>query len=128
MKGTLASALALALAAAAAPAGACGACAEDKVAATYDHATVTAAAAARKLVVFCEVSGTREFTRVRQAAQRTKGVQAASVRVSKDPSAVSFVIDPALQTPQSAVKSVQAAMPRGGKLAIVKVMGGGSPG
>ena len=36
---------------------ACGVCAEDKMAATYDHAVVQRAAAQKRLVVYCDVQG-----------------------------------------------------------------------
>ena len=88
------------------PARACGACAEDKMAATYDHAVVQQAAAQRKVVVFCDVQGVVAATARREAAARAAGVQAGSVRVSAEPAAVSFLLDPSVQQPQAAAAEV----------------------
>ena len=103
---------------------ACGVCVEDKVAATYDYHSVQDALARGRVVVYCEVGGLRDVQRARQAAARVRGVEARSVRVSAEPAAVSFVLDPKQQSAQAAVLALQAALPPGAKLAIVKVEGG----
>jgi len=118
---TLAPFAAALLLALAAPAFACGVCAEDKIAATYDHASVREALARGRVVVYCEVAGLPDVQRARQAAARVRGVDARSVRVSAQPSAVSFVLDPKQQSAQAAVLALQAALPAGAKLAILKV-------
>ncbi|GAB3758999.1 hypothetical protein GCM10028796_05520 [Ramlibacter monticola] len=118
-----AAALALLLAAAV-PAHACGVCAEDKVAATYDHRSVQEALARGRVVVYCEVTGLRDVQRARQAAARVRGVDARSVRVSAEPAALSFVLDPKQQPAPAAVLALQAALPPGARLAILKVEGG----
>ncbi len=107
---------------------ACGACIEDKVAATYDHAVIARAAERHHLVVFCEVSGPfAPATAVELAASavRVKGLVPGSVRTSLTPSAVSFVVDPAAQSPAAAAADLQrrARVP-GLRLTVVKTMQG----
>ena len=114
---------ALLLVAMVANASACGACDEDKIAATYDHATSQAAAASRKSVVYCAVSGTHDFKRVKQAARHVRGIQRDSVRVSAEPAALSFVVDPAVRSPSAAAMAVQASLGPNAKIAIVRVTG-----
>ena len=104
---------------------ACGVCAEDKVAATYDHRSVQQALARGRVVVYCELAGVPDVQRARQAATRVRGVDARSVRVSAEPAALSFVLDPKQQSAQAAVLALQAALPPGAKLAILKVEGQG---
>jgi hypothetical protein len=59
-------AIAAALAAAApATALACGACDEDKIAATYDHAVIDAAIARHRQVVFVAIDGPVDVQRIR---------------------------------------------------------------
>ena len=86
----------LALAAAAlAPftsAQACGACAEDKVAATYDHAIASRAASQGRTMVFCEVRGPFDARRLKAAAMRIDGIDPASLRTSANPATVSFAL------------------------------------
>lgn len=118
MKPALAGAL---LVLAAAQAQACGICAEDKVAATYDHRSVQDALARGRVVVYCELAGLPDVQRARLAAARVRGVDARSVRVSAEPAALSFVLDPKQQSAQAAVLALQAALPAGARLAILKV-------
>ena len=108
---------------AAAQAQACGACAEDRVAATYEYRTVQEALASGRVVVYCAVAGLPDVKRARQAAGRVRGVDARTVRVSAEPAAVSFVLDPKQQSPQAAVLALQAALPAGAKLLLLKVEG-----
>lgn len=113
-----------ALAALAAPAAlACGVCAEDKIAATYDHASVQQALARGKVVVYCDLAGVREAGKVRAAAARLRGVDPRSVRVSDQPPAMSFVLDPAAQSPGAAVLTLQAT-PGAQAIALIKVESG----
>lgn len=101
---------------------ACGACVEDKVAATYDHQVVQRAAARGDAVVFCEVAGAVDKQRLRQTAQRVRGVKADSVRTSAQPAALSFALDPSTQSPQAAVEAAQRGLPAGTRLTIVRVL------
>ena len=118
--------LVLLLASLAAPmtAIACGACVEDRVAATYDHAVMTAAAARHHVVVFVGIDSTRGGTaivnEVRRAAAASNGVDAASVRVSAEPSALSFAIDPAVTTPKAALAAIQTRL-RAKKVALTMI-------
>jgi len=73
---------------------ACGACIEDKIAATYDHAVVANAAARHRVVVFAAVDGPGDAGAGAQAlataAARVPGVDRASIRTAASPRALSF--------------------------------------
>jgi hypothetical protein len=92
-------ALSVGLALAAVPAArACGQCKEDKIAATYDHAVVTAARKKGQTVVFAELRGaggptSRADAWIRGQAEATAGVARGTVRVSLEPAALSFVCE-----------------------------------
>ncbi|HVV95553.1 MAG TPA: hypothetical protein VHC92_00290 [Rhodanobacteraceae bacterium] len=88
---------------------ACGACVEDKVAATYDYAVVQHAMARGDVVVFCDVRGELDADRLRKAVRKLGGVDAASIRVSTAPQAVSFALDTAKQS----IDDAAAALRRG---------------
>jgi hypothetical protein len=111
-----AASLALALAlAVASDACACGVCDEDKVAAVYDHAVVTGALARRQIVVFAEVAAPGDpdaaVGRLRQAAQRVRGIERESVRAAASPAVLSFALDPGVQSAAAAL----AALERSGR-------------
>ena len=75
---------------------ACGYCLEDKVAATYDHAVVTQALAAKHHVAFLHVDGAARDRKVlEQAVYSVPSVDRGTVRVSADLLTVSFAYDPA---------------------------------
>ena len=65
---------------------ACGACDEDKVAATYDHAVIDAAIARHRQVVFVAIDGPvdpqRIGTRLAAAAAKVSGIQPGTLRTS----------------------------------------------
>ena len=105
---------------------ACGACDEDKVAATYDHAVVAAAMARHERVVFVGVDGAVDIeklaARITAAANRIRGVQKGTLRTSVSPPAFSFALD-AAQKPEAAVARFREAvgdMPAG--LTLVRIM------
>ena len=100
---------------------ACGACVEDKIAATYDHAVVQGAATQGRVVVFCELKGPIQASSIRKAAAGVRGLDPGSVRVSANPGALSFVVDPARQSPEAAVAGLQRQMPAT-RVAIVRLM------
>jgi hypothetical protein len=100
---------------------ACGACVEDKIAATYDHSVVEQAAANGGVMVFCEVTGRLHEQRLKQAVRRVRGVSPRSVRVSSQPPALSFSIDPRAQSPQAAVDAVHRNLEPGTRLTIVRL-------
>ena len=106
---------------------ACGYCVEDKIAATYDHAVVTEAAARHHVVVFAAVEGSgvpAEASRVlKEAAARLKGVDRGSVRAADSPRALSFALDPRSATPEAALAAIQRE-PRaaGVRLTLIRVM------
>src|SRR5690349_22255011 len=94
----------------AAPSFACGVCIEDKVAATYDYQIVMDATARNHVVVYGQVEGNTDMGKlVRElaaVASRTAGVDRGTVRTSTTPAAFSFSLDPAMQTPHAAIRSV----------------------
>ena len=94
---------------------------EDKIAATYDHAVVQGAAAQGRVVVFCELKGPIQASKIRKAAAGVRGLDPASVRISGEPGALSFVLDPARQSPKAAVAGLQHQL-TGTRVAIVRVM------
>lgn len=104
----------------------CGVCDEDKVAATYDHEVISRAAAARYSVVFFTMDTSvepRAFAqRVASVAPRVRGVVRGSVRAAIAPVAFSFVLDPAVQTPVSAVADLSRLLNAEPGLRILRVV------
>ena len=105
--------LAVLAALAAGGASACGVCIDDKVAAAYDHAVVTRAHEQGRVVVFAEPSMARDaplaMRRVAERAGRVRGIDAATVRTSAAPAAISFVLDPRVASPDRALAALAAA-------------------
>ena len=109
---------------------ACGACVEDKVAATYDHAVIHAAIAKHRQVVFVAVDGTinvKKFNgRITAAAPKVRGVVAGTLRTSVAPPAFSFALD-AAQTPEIAMADFRKAIADPGvRLTMVRIMRDGA--
>ena len=105
---------------------ACGACVEDKVAATYDHAVVTKAAAEGHVVVFGEIGGPVDMNaltrRIATAAARVRGIDRGTVRVAASPPAFSFALDPAVRAPESAVAELRKQLHTpGATLTVLRV-------
>ena len=90
------------------------------MAATYDHAVVQRAAATGKAMVYCEIRGSLDARRWQEAARQVRGLDPASVRVSREPAAISFALD-ASQSPQAAVAALQKAVP-GSRVAMVRLI------
>ena len=108
------------------PAAACGVCIEDKVAVTYDHAVVESAVARGHVVVFASIdtkAPTEAAARgVRSAATRARGVDRGSVRTASEPAALSFALDPRVQSPGAALVAIeQAAAQPGLQLTLLRV-------
>jgi hypothetical protein len=106
-------------------AAACGACDEDKIAATYDHAVIERARREHGAVVFAAITGNGSAARLEkvaaQVARHTRGVDKSSVRSSPSPLALSFAVD-ANTDPARALADVQrVAGAAGVHLAVVKV-------
>jgi hypothetical protein len=106
---------------------ACGVCIEDKVAATYDHAVVTRAAARHQLLVFGEVQGAVDMKAatdtIVRAAPQVQGVDRKSVRTSVSPPAFSFALAPATLAPDAAVAELQKRLRiEGVKLSVLRVI------
>ncbi len=92
----------------------CGACVEDQIAATYDHAVMTQAVARHHVVVFAAVErrGSSKFDmrELSRAAAASKGVVAGSVRVSGEPSALSFAMDATVRRPEQTLADIEARL------------------
>jgi len=119
-------AAAFALAVAASPAAlACGVCIDDKVAATYDHRVVTAALERRQVVVYAEVKGDTEAgerTRAALAAARgVRGVDAGTLRASREPATISFALDEGVARPEAALATAQRRL-AGTRLELLRVV------
>ena len=99
---------------------ACGACDEDRIAATYDHAVVERAAARGKVMVLCSVQGRFDGARLSGAARAARGVDGASVRISAEAAALSFAIDPKIQSAEAAVAAVGRSLRAGTKLTLLR--------
>ena len=105
---------------------ACGACVEDRIAATYDHRVVIKAIAHDQQVVFVAIDGPgrpgTNRARLMAAAAKVRGVQLATVRTSEAPAAFSFALD-AAQEPKTAVSGFQKALGDSKvELSLVRVM------
>jgi copper chaperone CopZ len=124
--------LAAALAGLAGEARACGACAEDKVAAVYDHAVVEGAARRAHGVAFLAIEGplpvdARLGRAVRTAIGSVAGVDRASVRVSLEFAACSAAFDPARASLETIVAEVNRRLAgRGLAVAPLRIGTGGS--
>src|SRR5262245_53029294 len=105
-------------------AGACDACLEDKVAATYDWRVIVATKQQGHTVVFGAISGSvapgDEALKARLLRQLSSvaGVDARSVRVSLAPAAVSFSCDPR-RTSTAALLAAMNQRIRGSGLRLV---------
>ena len=104
----------------------CGACAEDLVAVTYDHAIIDNAMAKHQQVVFVAVDGPTNARKVNArivaAAPMVRGVQAGTLRTSLAPRTFSFALDGA-QEPRGAVAGFRKAIGDSGThLTLVRIM------
>ncbi|MEP7057032.1 MAG: hypothetical protein ABI809_04585 [Caldimonas sp.] len=106
---------------------ACGACDEDKVAATYDHGVVAAARAAHRSVVYVAIEGPVDAraaaARIAREGERTPGIRRATLRVSSEPAAFSFVADRAQRPPDATLADLRRriAMP-GLRFSVVRIV------
>lgn len=103
--------LAVALSGLAGGARACGACAEDKVAAVYDHAVVEGAARRAHGVAFLAIEGpvpmdARLGRDVRAAIGSVAGIDRPRIRVSLEFAACSAAFDPARASVEAIVAEV----------------------
>ncbi|MBS0446880.1 MAG: hypothetical protein JSR59_13140 [Proteobacteria bacterium] len=99
---------------------ACGACLEDKMAATYDYAVSRQAAAKRLAVVYCDVQGQVTAERLRRAAAQVDGLDATSVRTSGEPAAMSFALDTTVSSAAAAVSRISTALGGAGKVTLLR--------
>ena len=105
----------------------CGFCAEDRMAATYDHDLVISAMEQGHQIVFTDVSG-RPLTRTEWhllswTVQSVRGVMKGSVRISKSPMALSFGIDPKATKAATAITEINRRIGRQPiRLALIQTM------
>ena len=109
---------------------ACGACDEDKIAATYDHAVIERATARHHQVVFVAIDGrvsAAEITRrVAAAAPKVRGVVPGTLRTSVSPPAFSFALD-GTQLPEVAVSDFRKAVGKQDtRFTLVRIMRDGA--
>jgi hypothetical protein len=108
---------------------ACGACVEDKVAATYDHAVIAQAKAKHQQVLFVAVDGERAASaarRITAAAATVRGVEARTLRTSLSPGAFSIAIARS-ESPERAVAAFRDALRDPAvQLTLVRVMRDGT--
>jgi hypothetical protein len=88
----------------------CGACLEDKMAATYDYQVAQQAAAERRSVIFCGVEGAVDEQALSDAARKVPGLDPSSVRASAEPAALSFALDTRVTSAQTAVSTISKAL------------------
>lgn len=108
---------------------ACGACVEDKVAATYDHAVVKNANLRHQQVVFVAIDSAgspRLRERIVSAARNVTGIEQGSVRTSIEPAAFSFALDRSRE-PATAVAQLRAGVrdPRA-QFSVIRVVRDGA--
>ncbi len=101
------------------PAMACGHCMEDKVAATYDHAVMTAAQRHGHAVVFAEIQGPIPpgpalEAWILRSVESCAGVIAGTSRVSLAPAALSLAYDPRRTGAGSLVRRINLRLSRRG--------------
>jgi hypothetical protein len=124
--------LAISMATAVAVSGAaiaCGACVEDKVAATYDHAVIAEAIRKHRQVAFVTVDAPRVADvrrRIAAAARKVRSIDMATMRTSDSPAALSFVVARS-EAPEHAVAGLREALRDPGvQLTLVRVMRDGA--
>jgi hypothetical protein len=104
----------------------CGACIEDKVAATYDYAVLERAQHEHRVVVFAEIRGTQDVAKLEHAAaisaKKVHGVDPASVRSAHAPLALSFALDDRIEPAVAVASIAKGAKTPGMELAVVRVM------
>lgn len=108
---------------------ACGACVEDKVAATYDHAVITQAIRSHRQVAFVAVDApgvANAGRRIAAAARKVRGIDTTTMRTSQSPAALSFVVAQS-EAPERAVAGLRDALNDPAvQLTLVRVMRNGA--
>ena len=113
----------------AAPAFACGYCAEDKVAAAYDHSVVARALGQRHEVLFLSLEFARPVTAdaatsIRDSAEGIVGVDRGTVRVAVESGALSLAYDPRRAAVADILKTLDRDLARFGvSFALLRVDG-----
>jgi hypothetical protein len=108
---------------------ACGACVEDKVAATYDHAVISQANAKHQQVLFVALDGPDPASaarRITAAASNVRGVEAKTLRTSASPAAFSIAVARS-EPPERAVAAFRDALHDPAmQLTLVRIMRDGT--
>ena len=109
---------------------ACGACVEDKVAATYDHSVIHASIAKHRQVVFVAVDGTVDINkvgaRIAAAASKVHGIVGGTLRTSIEPPAFSFALDGAENSNRAVADFRKALADSGVHLTLIRIMRDGA--
>ena len=107
---------------------ACGYCAEDRMAAVYDHAVVVRALERRHEVAFLAIEGARparaEVRRaIESAVYATRGVDRDTARVSLEGASISFAYDPRRPGLGLVLRAIEEKLAaRGLSLSILRVI------
>ena len=72
-----------------------------------------------------EVEGRYDAAKLKAAAARVRGVDAKTVRTAREPAAMSFALDPKQQSARAAVLAVQAGLPKGIRVELVRAVAAG---
>ncbi len=110
---------------------ACGYCAEDKIAAAYDHSVIVRALDRKHEVAFLSVDGALAQSQERaiaRAVESTPGVDPGTVRVSLASGAVSFAFDPSRQPLNAIVDGIRKKIAaKGAGVSLLRVLGDARP-
>jgi len=108
---------------------ACGACIEDRVAATYDHAVISGAIERHQQVLFVALEGADAIgagRRLALAARRLHGAHAKTLRISASPAAFSIAIEGSESADQVVAQFRGALRDSGAELTLVRIMRDGA--
>jgi hypothetical protein len=109
---------------------ACGACDEDKIAATYDHAVIDRAMARHHQVVFVAIDGALSAAKITRqiavAAPKVRGVVTGTLRTSLSPPAFSFELDGTKSAELAMADFRKAVGDPDARLTLVRIMRDGA--
>ena len=97
------------------------------MAVTYDQSIVDKALDQHHLVAFCEVEGLQSATEqqlaeLRKVVSGIRGLDPGSVRLAREPGAISFSFDPDANTAEGLLEKVRASLSDGMTVRLIRVM------
>jgi len=107
---------------------ACGHCAEDKIAAAYDHSVIVRATDRRHEVAFLAIEGeivaSPQLSReIQGAVDSLRGVDRGTARVSLPAGSLSFAYDPARQNLGTIMRALEKTLaPKGLSTSLLRVI------